>query len=331
MSYAKIWLYDKILDSDIPDDAALAEDLVTYFPEPLRVTYRPLIETHRLRREIIATSLTNSMVNRVGATFVTEFMEKTGRGAAAIARAYAITRRVFRLREFWDGIEALDNRAPAEVQTSMLVDINHLIEWVTLWFLRNGSLSLDIGSHVAEFAAGMETLSRDLDQTLPAHYLDDVRMRAKPYMDKGVPKNLALLIAGLVNLYSSGDIVRLATHHKRPVADVARLYFAIGTRFRMGSLRFASGKLDSESHWQKLAVDALVEEIYGHQLALASQVLACTGRTPDEQKAINAWIGKNRDSVRQAEQFLDELWSGDVNDLSMIAVASRKFRVLTDS
>ena len=330
LSYAKLWLYDEILDSDVTDDGHLVEDLVNYFPQPLRVKYRPLIEKHQLRREIIATHLTNSLVNRVGATFVSEFMEKTGRAAADIARAYAITLRVFRLREFWSAIDELDNRVPAAVQTSMLKDIDHLIEWVTLWFLRNGHASLDIGEHVAEFAAGMETLSRDLDQTLPAHYLDDVKKRAKPYIDEGVPRDLALLIAGLVNLYSSGDIVRLASRHKRPVADVARLYFAIGTRFRMGRLRAASSMLDSESHWQKLAVAALIEENYGHQLALASQVLAA-GRTPDEQKAIDSWIKKNRDPVGQADAFLEELWSVDVNDLSMIAVASRKYRVLTDS
>ena len=330
MSYAKIWLYDKIIDSDIPDDGALAKALVNYFPKPLHVKYRPRIDKHQLRREIVATYLTNSLVNRVGATFVTEFMEKTGRSPADIARAYAITLRVFRLREFWDAIEALDNKVPAQVQTTMLKDINHLIEWVTLWFLRNGHVSLDIGTHVAEFGAGMETLSRDLDQSLPAHYLVDVKKRARPYIDKGVPKNLALIIAGLVNLYSSGDIVRLANQHKRPVADVARLYYAIGTRFRMGRLRAASSMLESESHWQKLAVAALIEENYGHQLALASQVLAGAGRSSDEQKTIDAWIRKNRNIVAQADAFLEELWSGEVNDLSMIAVASRKFRVLTD-
>ena len=330
MSYAKIWLYEKIIASDIPDDGALAKALVNYFPKPLHVKYRPRIDKHQLRREIVATYLTNSLVNRVGATFVTEFMEKTGRGPADIARAYAITLRVFRLREFWDAIEALDNRVPAQVQISMLRDINHLIEWVTLWFLRNGHVSLDIGTHVAELGAGMEILSRDLNQSLPAHYLADVNKRAKPYIDKGVPKNLARIIAGLVNLYSSGDIVRLANQHKRPVAEVARLYYAIGTRFKMGRLRAASGMLEGESHWQKLAVAALIEENYGHQLALASQVLAGSGRTSNEQKTIDAWINKNRDIVAQSDAFLDELWSGEVNDLSMIAVASRKFRVLTD-
>ena len=84
------------------------------------------------------------------------------------------------------------------------------------------------------------------------------------------------------------------------------------------------------SNWQKLAVAALIEENYGHQLALASQVLAGAGRTSDEQKIIDAWIKKNRDTVDQADSFLEELWSGEVNDLAMIAVASRKFRVLTD-
>ena len=39
--------------------------------------------------------------------------EKTGLAAADIARAYAICRGVFALRELWAEIEALDNKVPA--------------------------------------------------------------------------------------------------------------------------------------------------------------------------------------------------------------------------
>ncbi|RUQ58549.1 hypothetical protein EJ913_31355, partial [Azospirillum doebereinerae] len=72
LAYAKITLYDDLLASDLPDDPAMAEDLLRYFPQALREGQRDAIGRHRLRREIVATQVTNSLVNRVGPTFVKE-------------------------------------------------------------------------------------------------------------------------------------------------------------------------------------------------------------------------------------------------------------------
>ena len=330
ISYAKIWLYDELIASSLPDDPYLFDDLVVYFPTPLRATYRDEIAQHRLRREIIATRATNSLVDRAGDTFVFEFMEKTGLGAAEIARAYLITREAFQLRDIWKQIEALDNKVPSTVQTTMLADVNHLIDWVVLWLLRNGESALDLGTNIDAFRNGIQTLAGDINKALPAHYVKDARTRAKPYVDKGVPEALALRVSGLVNLYSGCDIVRLAARRKVGVIDAARFYFAVGTRFRLGRLRAAAEYMDSDSHWQQLAVAALVEEVYAHQLALANKVLDFAGVKADAKKAVEGWIEKNRAQVEPTEQLLTELWATEVNDLSMIAVASRQVRTMVE-
>ncbi|MAF94177.1 MAG: NAD-glutamate dehydrogenase [Rhodospirillaceae bacterium] len=331
MSYSKIWLYDELLASDLPDDPRMEEDLVDYFPTPLRSKHLKDIRRHRLRREIIATRLTNSLVNRVGDTFIPEFMEKTGKSAAQIARAYTIAREVFRLRDIWSAIEKLDNRVPTATQTAMILDTNHLIEWVTLWFLRNGKRGLDLGRHVDEFSKGIAKLADGLKGALPKHYLTDMKKRARPYISHGVPETLARRVANLVNLYSGCDIVRLANRRRLSVEHVARMYFAIGTHFHLGRLRAAADHLDSDSHWQQLAVAALLEEVYGHQLALANQVLDFAGSNRDCDKAIRGWIRKNQDTVVPTERLLSELWSTEINDISMIAVASRSLRAMTDA
>ncbi len=328
MSYGKIWLYDELLKSDLPDDRHLAEDAVRYFPSPLQGKFKKAIARHRLRREIVATRLTNSMINRVGGTFVNRLAEQTGMAPCDIARAYSITRQVFAFRELWESIEGLDNVVPAEVQTAMLFDVNRLIEWVTLWFLRHGARPLDIGAHIAEFAQGIAVLAGCLDEVMPEHYRNDVGERARPYLEKGVPEELALRVAGLVNLFSGCDIVRLANRRRIKVGEVARLYFAVGTRFRLGRLRAASERLEAESHWQKLAVAAMVEETYAHQLALAAQVLDFAAPGEDPGAVIAAWEEANRDAVARTRQILGELWACEVVDFSMVAVASRQLGVL---
>ena len=126
LSYAKITLYEELLASDLPDDPYMSGALIDYFPEVLGKTYPEAIARHRLRREIIATVVTNDMVNRVGINFVHEVKEKTGMPAADIARAYGIACEVFGLRDLFQQIEELDNKVPAELQAEMLVEIGRL-------------------------------------------------------------------------------------------------------------------------------------------------------------------------------------------------------------
>src|SRR3546814_10837944 len=92
-----------------------------YFPAPLQQRYPAQIAEHRLRREIIATVVTNSLVNRMGPTFVQALCEKTGMAASDVTRAYAVTRGVFELRRLWSEIQTPDTKVPAAMQNAMLL------------------------------------------------------------------------------------------------------------------------------------------------------------------------------------------------------------------
>jgi glutamate dehydrogenase len=307
LSCSKNWLYAQLLLSDLPDDPALEIELVEYFPGVLGKRYRAAIDRHRLRREIIATVVTNTLVNRVGETFVTEMRERTAMAAAQIVRAFSIARNVFAMDELCSVVEGLDNKVPAGVQLDMLVEINNLLDWITLWFLRNGAPGLAIGAHSERFRSGIGEIMEKLDEALPDHYLRDRETRAQRYIDKGVPKAAALRISGLVNLFSACDIVALAAARKLPVTLVAKIYFGVGTRFRLGSLRGAAEGLKADTHWQKIAISALIEETYGHQLVLSTSVLDSAQGKVLPAKAIEQWIERNQGVVEQTDRLLADL------------------------
>jgi glutamate dehydrogenase len=71
---------------------------------------------HPLAREIIATMITNSLVNRMGSVFAFRMQDETGADVAPVARAFTIAREVFEIRGIWESIEALDNQVSASVQ-----------------------------------------------------------------------------------------------------------------------------------------------------------------------------------------------------------------------
>ena len=154
LAYTKITLYDEMLASDLPDDPYLGVELERYFPAPLRERFREQIHSHRLRREIIATRVVNSMVNWADMTLTFRLGEETGASPADIARAYIAAREIFRIRDVWAEIESLGHRVSAETQTAMILRSSILVERATRWLLRGRRRPLDIASTIAFFAPG---------------------------------------------------------------------------------------------------------------------------------------------------------------------------------
>jgi len=322
LAYAKITLYDDLLASDLPDDPFMADDLKRYFPEPLRERFADAISGHRLRREIVATSVTNSLVNRVGPVFVKEMMEKTGMGPADVARAYTIVRDAFGLRALWTAVEDLDTLVPASAQTAMLIETIVLMERAVAWFLTTCAQPLDIAAETAAFRPGIEALAADLDAILDAEEAARLAARALAYTAEGVPDDLARRIAALPVLAAAPDLVRIAARTGRAVEGVAAVYFLLGRRFGLEWLRDKATSVKADNHWQKQATAALVDDLFAHQTQLTVRVLDAAG-DPE------SWIAQRRPVVERIEQLLTELRTQPAVDLAMLAVANRQLRGLT--
>jgi glutamate dehydrogenase len=327
LAYAKNSIYDELLPSDLPDDPQLEDDLVKYFPTDLQQAYKEQIGRHRLRREIIATVVTNSVINRMGATFIHVMRERTGQPAAAITRAYAITRGAYRLRELWTGIQDLDNKVPANVQVEMLIDLNGLAEQATQWFLRNCQHPLDIAANVAANSPGLIALESGLMSLLAEEDRAFVEQRVAHFTGQGVPQALAQRVAQAPALVSSLDIVRIAATLKMKVEDAARTYYAVGEKFHLDWLRDGARALIGDSHWDRLAVFAIIEDLYGHQRDLTTSILSQAAGVIGAD-AIGAWRGTRGAALARADSLFSDLRQVGKLELAMLAVANRTLRSL---
>ncbi len=173
LSYDKIRLYQQLLDSDVPEDPYLSKELVRYFPAPLHDKYAEHMQRHRLKREIIATAVTNSTVNRMGATFMMRMQEDTGQGPAAIAKAYTAAREILGARELWAQIEALDSKVAENTQVDAILQIWSLLRHITRWLLNRPGGTLEIAANVERYqirrrrAAARPCRKRSLRQARP--------------------------------------------------------------------------------------------------------------------------------------------------------------------
>jgi len=327
LAYSKIVLYADLLASDLPDDPLLVEDLVIYFPKPLRETYRATIERHRLRREIIGTYVTNNIINRIRPTYVWQMTEETGKPVADVARAFTIIRESFDLRSLWSAIESQDNILPARVQIEMLVEVGRLLERAMHWLLISGYESLDTARYVGEFRPAIAGISDNLNDILPAALLGALKARQGELEMDGVPESVAYRIASLGVMGAALDIVRLS-RTGRPVQDVARVYFAVGARFGLDRLRIAGNAIAAETPWQKAAVAAAVDDLFDYQSTLASRVLSESDGAKDP---VDRWLAARPREVERIDQMMTDFNAAQTVDLAMLTVASRQLRGLVES
>src|SRR5215207_4935017 len=207
LAYSKITLYAALLDSDLPEDPTLTAELAAYFPAPLPERFADRLERHRLRREIIATRVTNGIVDRAGITFVFRLQEDTGAAAADIARAYVVARHVFDMRGLWAAVEALDLEVAASTQIAMLLEARRLVERATRWLLRSRPPPLDIGSEIERFADGANAVAEALPGVLVDAEREEFEARMAALVDEGVPPALAGRVARLGDLFAALDVV----------------------------------------------------------------------------------------------------------------------------
>ena len=328
LAYSKMVLFEELVKTDLPDDPQLVDDLVRYFPEDVRVRFRAAIERHRLRREIIGTVVTNSMINRVRPTFAWQMFDETGKGYPDIARAFIIMRDSFDLRTIWAEIEALDNQFPARVQIDMMLAVAGLLERAILWLLRSDYQKLDIAAKVNEFRPRIAAIQEQIGNVLPAPMLAQVRVRETELAVDGIPESLARRVASLSVMTSAMDIIRIArTDDARGVDEVARVYFGIGERFIFDRLRTASQNVSAETQWQKTALTTLIEDLYAYQSTLASRVISESGGP----EPIETWLSKRPRIVERVDQTIHDFVAATAVDLAMPSVTSRQLRALVDS
>ncbi len=319
MAYCKMWLFDEILASDLPEDTWIGSALGRYFPALLRDKFGAFIPRHPLKREIVATHVLNSMVNRVGVTFTHRIAEATGAKPAQVVRAYLAAREVFGHVALWQQVEALDNRVPDAVQAELLIEEGQLTARATTWFLRSRRLADPLEKTFARYtpavAAMFERLGPEAGQSAAA----------QAWIGAGVPSALAQRVAAADGLYYALDVAEVADAVKRSLAEVGEVFVGIGNRLGLTRLREQIEALPADSHWQGLAKAALGDDLAGLQRVITQEAMAGDG---DATAMLADWSARNALPLERAQRLLGELAEARNADLAMLSVALRELRHL---
>lgn len=325
LSYSKIRLYRQLLESDVPEDSYLATELVRYFPQPLQRRYSEDMQSHRLKREIIATQVTNSLINRMGASFTLRMHEDTGSTAAEVAKAYTVIREVFEARAFWADIESLDNKVSAQLQTDAILAMWNVLRQATRWLLNQGGPIDDIEAVIKRLAPGIKVMGKVMAKSMSEADRLQLEAAMAPYLEAGFPEALARRIAILPTLFPALDVVETAAQRKTSTERVSRIYFGLGEALDLKWLRAEVEALKVEGQWHAHARGNLRSELLAFHNDLVDLVLRSSGRAKDP---LAAWLDKNEKEVGRVKEMLHDMRGLPATDYATLAVAVRTLEQL---
>jgi glutamate dehydrogenase len=318
LAYAKLSLHSELLDSEVPNDPYLGRELARYFPPQLVAQVPDALETHRLRREIISTQLTNSMINRGGPAFAVRIADQTGASPAATAAAFFAVRNSYDMVGLNGEIDALDNKISGKVQLELYTAVQDLLIDRIVWFVRNVDLSKGLADVVEHYREGIAAITGALDDMLPPAAQAARRARTAELAHAGVPQELAQRIANLGPLAMAPDAVLVADRTGKPLADVAATYFAAGAFFQLDRIASAARGIHVTDYFDRLALDRALDTIGEAERRLAAEMV---GDGIAGQPAVESWVRTRAGDVERIRTAVHGIATSGLT-LSKLTVAA---------
>ncbi len=331
LCYSKMIVKEQLLATNVPEDAYLKTLLIHYFPKPLQERFSQEMQHHKLKREIIATKLSNILVNEMGFAFAFRMEDETGAPISAIARAYMIARRVLDIDKVWQELEAIEQSISGEQQADIIMMYVRLLRRVTRWFLRNQRLKLNIGKTIKLYTPGVV----ELKKVIPAIFSEGNHAHydgyLKQYLDLGITAALAHELAMSHFLFSALDIVDVAYKLDISVTDVAKVYFSIGEFLDLPWIRSQVIAHTTENNWESLSREALRDDLDLQQRQLTAAIINLDKNQQDYMTCFRKWSEHHAHLIERWRRILTDLRSASVLNYTMFFVAIRELLDLTQT
>jgi glutamate dehydrogenase len=329
IAYGKMVLKDQLNIEEITSNPYHGKLLIDAFPQTLREKFAERMQDHPLRGEIIATKLTNYMVNDMGLNLVFRLQEETGASVSEVANAYSIVKGVFDIDSLWSEIESLDNKIDSTIQLRMLESARRLMRRAARWFIRHGDKTKSIADNIAYYSPVMQDLLKNLQSYLVEKEYAQLEKQTLALTSKGVPDALAYRVACFSNLFSTLDLAQIVDETLQNASKAARLYYQLGSKLELHWFLDQINNQAVSNHWQALARASYREELDWQQRSITINLLAAKPECEDGDTILTDWIDSNELLLKRWYLMMSEFKTSSTHDFAKFSVALRELMLLS--
>ncbi len=322
MAYAKMAIYDALVTSTLVDDPLLGADLHAAFPPAMRQRFAAAIDSHRLRRELIATKLTNELVNRGGLGLAFELAEELGVGLDAVAAAFVAARALFDFRALWAAIDTAPVAGTVQLDLHVTAIAALRSQMADIIRSTGGAMPSAV---VERLGSSLARLAANLDAILRPEPRAQLGRHAARLAAMGAPAGIQATLVQLAALDGAVGVGLLAYDLGADEAATAAAYTALGEATGLDWAKGAAAGLDPADPWERLLKAGLERDFEQFRIDLMRRIVAPSA---NPAVAVAAWLGTNADLVARIAGLVARARTGGVVTTAMLAHLASQARVV---
>jgi glutamate dehydrogenase len=330
LAYAKLGLKTELVKSSLPHDPVTESYLVGYFPPAAVLATGPdNLTAHRLRREIIASQLTNDLVDLMGSAFVYRVTRDTGSGAEQVVRAWLVASRLADHRAL---VAQMDEQATAGVEFDYRwrLGLARVLERTTRWVLRNVEPEASPASVVARDLEGLALLRDDFTRFVAGEERELFDGLVKEIRQVGADESFSKRLITLRFLDQLLEILEIARETDAKPLRTAHAYYQSSELFDVPWLRRRTFGAAGGGQWENRAAQVISDDLSRAHRKLVVGVIA-DPLDGDDEPGREAFMSRLR--ARDVARFrgvIAELKADDSVSLPALSVAARELATLAD-
>lgn len=307
LSYAKIFLKEILLESDLVDDNFALTYLHKYFPKSFVGIYGHEISQHPLKREIIATNIVDKIINFQGITFISDF-ERIGKEKFINKiKSYLICNQLFGINDIRHEIFRQDFNMKSAQQYSLLAEMERTLIFSVKWmikYLKNHQIN---ANHILE---NRERLFRMLDK---------INSKKKVEIIPG-NENFNNFYAHIEYLRFAVAAITIKENTQHNFDDVVTLFYKIISEFKIIELISALDEVSIDIDSDRVLKRQMLQFIdfivihYTHKILSFQRV----DETPED--AFNSYVSNENESFFGTKEQLKTFEEYETKGLKEITV-----------
>ncbi len=328
LAWAKREIKEALLASDVPDEDVLADNLPAYFPPTLTERFSDLLDRHPLRRELIATVVTNELVDRMGVSFASTLADERGMELPRVVLAWELARQLLDADHYQGLLGELEAEQDPERITELHDHLRWLLSRVTATLLADPGLD-DPSALLERDQPVARQLIASLLETGSEHHRRARIAHAGWLMDDLVPEELARLLACVRDLVVVPDVAIVASSiADRDHLEVADAFLRLGEALGVDELERLVERVDAPAGWARRQRRGLEADLRRLRRDAAAAALR---HFPDREvpEAVAALLELQRSRVVRARRLVDEVSRHETHTLDALAVATRAVAEVT--
>ena len=261
LAYTKMMLYKRLTEDPLVNDPYLARFYLGYFPQALRDRHDLSEVGHALKGQIIATTVTNLLIDQAGICFVPETAAYANATWGEVVQTYLLADAVVEGAAFREQVYAVATTLPAALQYRLLMDLEGLLREFVRWLLLNREPSGRTFAAESELREAFRTYCSELPKLLEAGDMESMAATGKELKKEGLVAGAAKLAAQVPFLRGFPIVSGVAAQGELPLGTAFRFFHAVEEAFRFSKLESALNSLRFGDVMQKRFGDNLLRSL----------------------------------------------------------------------